>query len=193
FLFIFNDLADLTSGYVNFLIRIFAWKFILHPDGIIKQILVFFNLASDNTLLLYRWETVLLVLIYTHLPFALLPIYAAAEKFDFLLFDAAYDLGASKIQTFYKIFIPGISGGIIASTLVVFIPCLGSYVIPDIVGGTDSEMLGNKIARYAFTDRNLPMASALSAILILAVVIPAIFKLFKKTEETAESINTQMI
>jgi len=168
--------------WTNFLIRIFAWKTILHPDGLLKKIFVALHIVSDDTLLLYNPGAVLLVLIYTHLPFAILPIYAAAEKFDYSLLEAAYDLGAGKLQALFRVFIPAISGGIIAAVLVVFIPALGSYIIPDLVGGADSEMLGNKIARYTSVDRNLPYASALSALLALFILLPVLFALFNKNK-----------
>jgi spermidine/putrescine transport system permease protein len=115
---------------------------------------------------------VLLVMVYTFLPFAILPIYAAAEKFDFLLLEAARDLGAGRLQAFVHVFLPGIRRGLVTAFLVVFIPALGSYVIPDLVGGPSGEMLGNKIAQRVFVDRNLPLASALAALLILAVLVP---------------------
>ena len=111
-------------------------------------------------------------MVYTFLPFAILPIYAAAEKFDFRLLEAARDLGAAPLRAFVEVFLPGIRRGLLTAFLVVFIPALGSYVIPDLVGGPGGEMLGNKIAQRVFVDRNLPHASALSALLILAVLLP---------------------
>ena len=101
-------------------------------------------------------------MVYTYLPFAILPIYAAAEKFDFRLIEAARDLGARPLRAFFSVFLPGIRRGLLTAILVVFIPALGSYVIPDIVGGPSSEMIGNKIAQRTFVDRNLPHASGLS-------------------------------
>ncbi len=113
-------------------------------------------------------------MVYTFLPFTILPIYAAAEKFDFRLVEAARDLGARPFQSFRKVFLPGIRRGIVTAVLVVFIPALGSYIIPDLVGGPSGEMIGNKIAQRVFSDRNLPHASALSAVLVLAVLAPLV-------------------
>lgn len=166
--------------WINFLIRIFAWKTFLHPEGIFKQILVFLHLASPDTILLYRPEAVLAVIVYSYLPFAMLPIYAAAEKFDFNLMEAAYDLGAGRFQAFLRVYLPGIKTGLLTAVIVVFIPALGSYVIPDIVGGASSEMIGNKIVQRTFVDRNLPHASALSALLALCVIVPAAIALTRK-------------
>lgn len=158
--------------WTSFLVRIFAWKVLLHPAGFIKQTLVFLHIVSPSTSLLYNAGAVLLVMVYTELPFAILPIYAAAEKFDFRLLEAAKDLGATSFRAFCATFIPGIRVGILTAFLMVFIPSLGSYVVPDIVGGATSEMIGNKIAQRTFNDRNLPHAAGLSAILSLTVLIP---------------------
>jgi spermidine/putrescine transport system permease protein len=165
-------LLVIVPFWTSFLVRIFAWKVLLHPEGLIKQALVFLHLVDPAASLMYNEGAVLLVLIYTYLPFAILPIYAAAEKFDFGLLDAARDLGCSAAAGLWKVFVPGVSRGLMTAALVVFIPALGSYVIPDIMGGPNSEMVGNKIAQRVFVDRNLPHAGALSALLTLAVVVP---------------------
>lgn len=165
-------LLTIVPFWTSFLIRIFAWKVLLHPEGFIKQALVWLHLIRPDTSLLYNPEAVLVVMVYTYLPFAILPIYAAAEKFDFHLLEAAMDLGATRFKAFVKVFLPGIRRGILTAFLMVFIPSLGSYVIPDVVGGPSSEMIGNKIAQRVFVDRNLPHASGLSAFLTLAVLAP---------------------
>jgi len=165
-------LLVIVPFWTSFLIRIFAWKVLLHPEGALKHALVGLGLVSEHAPLLYTPGAVLLVMVYTFLPFAILPIYAAAEKFDFRLLEAARDLGAGQLRAFVEVFLPGIQRGLLTAFLVVFIPALGSYVIPDLVGGPSGEMLGNKIAQRVFVDRNLPQASALSALLILAVLLP---------------------
>jgi spermidine/putrescine transport system permease protein len=160
--------------WTSFLVRVFAWRSLLHPEGPIKKALEAIGLAGPETTLLYHPAAVVLVMVYTFLPFTILPIYAAAEKFDFRLVEAARDLGARPFQSFRKVFLPGVRRGVVTAVLVVFIPALGSYIIPDLVGGPSSEMLGNKIAQRVFSDRNLPHASALSAVLVLAVLAPLI-------------------
>lgn len=166
--------------WTNFLIRIFAWKVFLHPDGLLKRLLVLIGVAQDNTMLLYNQWAVLAVMIYTYLPFAILPIYASAEKFDFSLLDAAKDLGASSLQAFMKVFVPCVSKGIWTSIMVVLIPAFGAYLIPDLVGGPGSELIGDKIAQRVFTERNLPHASGLSAVLMLVVFIPILASFYLK-------------
>jgi spermidine/putrescine transport system permease protein len=160
--------------WTSFLVRVFAWRSLLHPEGLIKKALEALGLVGPDATLLYNPAAVVLVMVYTFLPFTILPIYAAAEKFDFRLVEAARDLGARPFQSFRKVFLPGIRRGLVTAVLVVFIPALGSYIIPDLVGGPSGEMLGNKIAQRVFTDRNLPHASALSAVLVLAVLAPLI-------------------
>lgn len=165
-------LLVIVPFWTSFLVRIFAWKVVLHPEGGLKGALVALGLVSQTQNLLYTPGAVLLVMVYTFLPFAILPIYAAAEKFDFRLLEAARDLGAGRLRAFFSVFLPGIERGLLTAFLVVFIPALGSYVIPDLVGGPGGEMLGNKIAQRVFVDRNLPHASALSALLVVAVLLP---------------------
>lgn len=158
--------------WTSFLIRIFAWKTLLHPEGAFKAFLTALHIVQPDTPLLYNSWAVLLVMVYTYLPFAVFPIYAASSKFNFHLIEAAMDLGASKRQSFFKIFVPCIQKGILTAMVMVFIPAIGAYVIPDLVGGSSSEMIGNKIAQRTFIDRNLPLASALSALLAAAILVP---------------------
>jgi spermidine/putrescine transport system permease protein len=129
---------------------------------------------------------VVLVTVYAYLPFTILPVYAAAEKFDFQLLEAARDLGAGRLLAFRRVFLPGIRAGLLTGFLFVFIPALGSYVIPDLVGGTNGEMLGNRIAQRVFVDRNLPQAGGLAAVLVLAVLVPlaAVLALERRRERT---------
>jgi spermidine/putrescine transport system permease protein len=166
-------LAVVVPFWTSFLVRIFAWKVVLHPDGPLKHALAALWLVPPAASLLYNSGAVLLVMVYTELPFAILPIYAAAEKFDFRLLEAARDLGAGPLRAFWTVFLPGVRRGLLTALLVTLIPALGSYVVPDLVGGPTSEMLGNKIAQRTFADRNLPHASALSALLALAVLVPS--------------------
>lgn len=165
-------LAVVVPFWVSFLIRIFAWKVLLHPDGAVKRALVAVGLVDAGATLLYTPAAVLLVMVYSYLPFAILPLYAAAEKFDFQLVEAARDLGASRFEAFRRVFVPGVSRGLAVAILMVFIPALGTFVIPDLVGGTNAEMIGNTIARRVFADRNLPHAAALSSLLTLVVLVP---------------------
>jgi spermidine/putrescine transport system permease protein len=181
-------LLTVVPFWICFLVRVFAWKHLLHPDGFIRNGLLALGLIDANTMLLYTSATVLMVMVYSHLPFAILPVFAAAEKFDFQLFEAAMDLGATRWHAFTRIFLPGIARGIGTAVLVVLIPALGSYIIPDMVGGTDSEMIGNKIAQRTFGDRNLPHACALAALLTLAVLGPLLGVVFRRDRSAVRSV-----
>lgn len=161
--------------WTNFLVRVFAWKVLLARDGALGALLASVHLIEPGETLLYTPQAVLLVMIYTHLPFAILPLYAAAEKFDFSLLDAARDLGASARRAFFTVFLPGIRTGLLAAGLLVLIPAMGAYLVTDVVGGHETEMIGNRIARRAFADRNLPQASALASGLALLILLPAIW------------------
>jgi ABC-type spermidine/putrescine transport system permease subunit I len=169
-------LLVIVPFWTNFLIRVFAWNQILHSEGPLAKFFRSIHLLGDNESLLFNSGAVILVSVYTYLPFAILPLYSAAEKFDFSLLDAARDLGAGAFRSFRSVFLPGIRKGMITAVVIVFVPMLGSYVIPDLVGGTDGQMIGNKIAQRNFADRNLPAASAMSAVLTLFVLAPMLFR-----------------
>jgi spermidine/putrescine transport system permease protein len=164
-------LLVIVPFWTNFLIRVFAWKALLQADGPVSSLLDAAHVFDESPALLYNTGAVLLVMIYTQLPFAILPVYAAAERFDFTLLEAARDLGASNLRAFTRVFIPGISRGISAAALMVFVATIGMYVVPDIVGGVDGEMIGNKIAQRAQGDRNLPLASAMAAAMLAGVTV----------------------
>lgn len=179
-------LLIIVPFWTNFLIRIFAWKIFLQSNGIFHRLLEWCGILEPTTNLLYNEWAVLTVMIYTYIPFAVLPIYAVAEKFDYSLLDAAKDLGASSFYSFRKVFLPGISKGIWTAVMVVLIPAFGAYLIPSLVGGPTSELLGDKIAQSVFTNRNLPHASALSALLMLAVFLPMVLIYWIKKVQDAK-------
>ena len=157
--------------WTNFLIRIYAWIAVLGNNGFLNSILLRFGIIDEPLQFLYNTSAVVLISVYTSLPFAILPLYAVIEKFDFSLIEAARDLGATNGQAFFKIFIPNIKPGIITAVLFTFIPNLGSYAVPKLVGGTQATMLGNIIAQHLTVTRNWPLASTISGALILVTSI----------------------
>jgi len=173
--------------WVNFLIRIYAWIAILGNNGFINNFLIQTGLVSDNFQFLYNPYAVVLITVYTYLPYAILPLYSTIEKFDFGLLEASKDLGATHFQGLKKIFIPGIKSGIYTAFLFTFIPALGSYAVPQLVGGTSSMMLGNVIAREIIITRNFPLASAISLILSLLTII-GILVFMKKNENEKKAV-----
>lgn len=162
--------------WTNFVIRVFAWQQILHAEGALAKLMRTVGLLGETDRLLGNTAAIVAVSVYAYLPFAILPIYAAAEKFDFSLLDAARDLGAKPFRAFRSVFLPGIRKGLVTAFLIVFIPMLGSYVIPDMIGGTNTRMIGNVIAQRNFNDRNLPQAAALSCALTLLVLAPLVLR-----------------
>lgn len=174
--------------WTNFVIRVAAWRIMLHPEGLLRQLLLSAGWISPDTLLLYNEGAVLMVMIYTHLPFAILPLYAAAERFDYSLLEAARDLGASAFGAAWRLFIPGVSRGLLTAMALVLIPALGSYVIPDLVGGPTDEMIGNKIAQRTLGDRNLPQAATLSVALLLLTMAPILAAYFINRKERGTTL-----
>ena len=160
--------------WTNMVVHIAAWKIVLHPDGFLHDALVFLHLIGEKQLL---WNTpfaVLTLFVYVFLPFAIIPLYAAIEKFDFRLMESARDLGATSRQAFFRVFLPGIRNGIYSAAVLVFVPVFGCYIIPQLVGGPGCDVLyANKIYQYTSTQsHNIPIAAALSLLLLLAMLIP---------------------
>ncbi len=153
--------------WTNFLIRIYAWIAILGNNGFLNELLLTTGVVTAPIQFLYNQYAVIVVLVYTYLPFAILPLYATIEKFDFSLLEAARDLGATKFQSIVKVLVPNIQSGIITSVLFVFIPSFGAYAVPQLVGGRDSVMLGNIITRELTVTRNWPLAASISVVITL--------------------------
>ena len=157
--------------WTNFLVRIYSFIAILGNNGIVNKALqLVFNL-NEPIQLLYNKNAVIIVTVYIYLPYAILPLYSSIEKFDFSLLDAARDLGATKYTAMVKIFLPGIKSGFISAIILTFIPAVGSYAVPDLLGGNDALMLGNIIGKRLLDARDWPIASAVSMLLIVFTTI----------------------
>lgn len=170
--------------WTNFLIRIYAWIAILGNNGLINNWLMKFGLIDSYLPLLYNKWAVIIVLVYVYLPFAILPLYSTIEKFDFQLLEASRDLGATKFQSHIKILIPNIRPGITTAVLFTFIPAFGNYAVPQIVGGADSLMVGNVIAREVTVTRNWPLASSISMVLTVITTIGVVIFLKLNSSKT---------
>lgn len=180
----------------NSLIRIFAWITILGDNGILNMILHFlFDLWHKITgnseaiftpvKFMYTKGAVIVLSIYMYLPYAILPVFTAVDRFDFSLLEASRDLGATKIQSMYKILIPGIKSGIISALIFTFIPIFGAYTVPNIVGGKDSYMIGNIIVDQVQKTRNWPLASAFSMVLTLISMLGIMWMLYSNKKDAA--------
>lgn len=165
----------------SFLIRVYAWVGILSNQGLLNQFLLWTGVISEPLRILNTDIAVYIGTVYTYLPFAILPIYANLEKLDASLLEAAEDLGCSRTQAFWLIVIPLARPGLIAAAFLVFIPVVGEFVIPALLGGPDTLMIGRVLYDEFFSNRDWPVASAVAVILLLILIIPIV--LFQRQQE----------
>jgi spermidine/putrescine transport system permease protein len=161
----------LLPFWTSFLVRTYAWLFILRDTGLINTMLMRLHLIASPIQLLYSDRAVLLGLVYNFLPFFVLPMYATLERLDPALLEAAADLGARPLSTLWRVVIPVSAPGFVAGSVLVFIPCLGAYLTPDLLGGGKTVMLGNLVQNQFTTARDWPFGSAASLVLMLAGAI----------------------
>lgn len=165
-------LAAILPFWTSFLIRVYAWIAILRPEGVLNALLQWLGLIAEPLRILNTEAAVLIGLVYAYLPFMVLPIYASLERLDHSLIEAAADLGAPPWRSFWTIVVPLAMPGVIAGVLLVFIPAVGEFVIPDLLGGPDSLMIGKQLWTEFFSNRDWPLSAALAAILLPLLVIP---------------------
>ncbi|PZN99319.1 MAG: putrescine/spermidine ABC transporter permease [Hyphomicrobiales bacterium] len=157
--------------WTSFLIRVYAWIGILRPEGLLDMVLGSLGLTSEPLRLLNTEAAVLIGMVYSYLPFMVLPLYATLEKLDRSLLEAAADLGAAPATAFLTVTLPLSRPGLFAGAALVFIPSVGEFVIPDLLGGPDTMMIGN-LLWTTFSSRDWPLASAVAIILLVALVLP---------------------
>lgn len=157
--------------WTNLLIRAYCWIMLLRDTGIINTLLLEWGIIDEPLTLLYTNFAIFLGLVYTHIPFMVLPIYARVEKLDFNLFEAAHDLYASRLQLMRHVILPLAWPGIIAGSLLVFVPCLGDFIIPNLLGGGKHLMIGSLIQLQFGSSRNWPFGSAVALILMAIVLV----------------------
>ncbi len=167
--------------WTSFLIRVYAWIGILSNEGFLNQFLIWTGIIAEPAKILNTDIAVYIGIAYTYLPFMVLPIYATLEKLDGTLLEAAEDLGCTRIQAFWSVTAPLSKPGIIAGCFLVFIPALGEFVIPSLLGGSDTLMIGKVLWEEFFSNRDWPVASAVAVILLLILVVPII--LFQRNEQ----------
>jgi len=168
--------------WTSFLIRTYAWMFLLRDTGLINTVLQELGLIHDPLPLLYNEGAVVLGLVYSYLPFMVLPVYAALERLDVALLEAAADLGARPWATLRHVTIPLCAPGMWAGTILVFIPCLGAYLTPDLLGGGKSVMIGNLIQNQFTTARDWPFGSAIS-LALMAIVMALLWASARRSSE----------
>lgn len=158
--------------WTSFLIRIYAWINILQHDGLLNQILLALHIVSAPVVWLSTDSAMYLGIVYSYLPFMILPLYATLAKLDPALLEAANDLGASPQQTFWLVTFPLSLPGVGAGALLCFIPIVGEFVIPDLLAGSDSMMIGQTLWLEFFTNKDWPVASAVAVVLLVLLVAP---------------------
>ena len=168
--------------WTSFLIRTYAWMFLLRDTGLVNSLLQSLHIIREPLPLLFNTAAVIVGLVYGYLPFMVLPLYATLEKLDPALLDAAADLGASPLVAVWQVVVPISQPGLIAGCLLVFIPCLGSYLTPDLMGGGKTVMIGNLVQNQFTTSRDWPFGAAIS-LLLMGMVLLAMRVLGDKGEE----------
>ena len=177
----------ILPSWTSFLIRIYAWIGILKNNGLINNLLMGMGLIDEPLQILHTQVAVYIGIVYAYLPFMILPLYSNLVKLDHRLLEAAYDLGAKPWKAFLKVTLPMSRAGIIAGSMLVLIPVVGEFVIPEMLGGPDTLMIGRVLWQEFFNNRDWPVASAVAVVLLLILIIPII--LFQKNEERQREAN----
>jgi putrescine transport system permease protein len=160
--------------WTSFLIRIYAWIAILKPEGLLTQALMGLGLISEPLDILNTETAVYIGIVYAYLPFMVLPLYATLEKMDDTLLEAALDLGSTPWRSFWAITVPLAMPGIVAGSLLCFIPAVGEFVIPDLLGGSETLMIGRQLWSEFFSNRDWPLASAVAIAVLVLLVVPIV-------------------
>lgn len=168
-------LLVMLPSWTSFLIRVYAWMGILSNSGLINNTLLWMGVIETPLQMMNTQFAVIIGIVYAYLPFMVLPLYAHLSRLDNALLEAASDLGSRQVNTFIKITLPLSTGGIIAGSMLVFIPAVGEFVIPELLGGPDSLMIGKVLWEEFFLNRDWPVASALAMIMLLLLLIPIVF------------------
>lgn len=170
--------------WTSFLIRVYAWIGILKKEGLLNQVLLAIGVISEPLTILNTNAAVYIGIVYSYLPFLVLPLYASLERIDGSLLEAAEDLGCTPLKAFWTITFPISLPGVVAGCFLVFIPAVGEFVIPDLLGGSSTLMIGPTLWLEFFNNRDWPVASAVAVILLLILVVPIV--LFQNAQARAE-------
>ncbi len=170
--------------WTSFLIRVYAWIGILKPEGLLNQFLMALHVIDEPLVIMNTHTAIFIGIVYSYLPFMVLPLYSTLEKMDYSLIEAAQDLGCTATSAFWKITFPLSLPGVIAGCLLVFIPAVGEFVIPDLLGGSQTLMIGKTLWNEFFANRDWPVSSAVAVILLLLLVVPII--IFQNAQARAQ-------
>lgn len=170
--------------WTSFLIRVYSWIAILKPEGLLNQLLLSLHIIDSPLIILNTNTAVYIGIVYSYLPFMVLPLYSALEKMDGTLIEAAQDLGCTPIKAFWRVTFPLSIPGVVAGCMLVFIPAVGEFVIPDLLGGSQTLMIGKTLWNEFNANRDWPVSSAVATILLMILVIPIVF--FQNARAKAE-------
>ena len=166
--------------WTSFLLRIYAWKGLLDINGVINNFLIWLHVIEQPITMMHTPFSLTIGMVYVYLPFMILPLYANLVKMDLRLLEAAADLGATPWKAFWLITVPLSKSGIIAGSMLVFIPCVGEFVIPGLLGGPETLMIGRVLWDEFFSNNDWPMASSVAVVMILLILVPlAIFNRYQ--------------
>jgi putrescine transport system permease protein len=167
------------------LLRVYAWKGILADQGVVNQLLMWSGITQEPLQLLYTDFSMLVGMTYVYCPFMILPLYATLVKMDLRLLEAAYDLGASPWEAFWLVTVPLSRAGIISGSMLVFIPAVGEFVIPSLLGGAENVLIGRVVWDEMFSSNNWPRAAALAVVMVVLILLPlALYHHFSATRST---------
>jgi putrescine transport system permease protein len=169
--------------WTSFLLRVYAWKMLLADPGVFNNLALAAGLIDEPVKMMNTPFSMVLGMVYTYLPFMILPLYANLAKMDLRLLEAALDLGATPWQAFWRITVPLSRSGIVAGTMLVFIPCVGEFVIPELLGGPQTLMIGRVLWDEFFSNNDWPMAATVAVVMVLLIIVP--LALFSKSRAEA--------
>jgi putrescine transport system permease protein len=173
--------------WTSFLIRVYAWIGILKPEGLLSTLLIWLGVIDTPLAIMNTEKAVFIGIVYSYLPFMVLPLYASLEKLDDTLLEAAADLGSPPFKAFWQITFPLSIPGIIAGCMLCFIPAVGEFVIPDLLGGSETLMIGRTLWNEFFLNRDWPVSSAVAVLLLLVLVVPIVlYQNFQQRQIEAE-------
>lgn len=158
--------------WTSFLLRVYAWKMLLADSGVFNNVALSLGLISEPIKMMNTPFSLVLGMVYTYVPFMILPLYANLVKMDLRLLEAALDLGATPWQAFWRITVPLSKSGIVAGSMLVFIPCVGEFVIPELLGGPETLMIGRVLWDEFFSNNDWPMAATVAVVMVLLIIVP---------------------
>ena len=171
--------------WTSFLLRVYAWKMLLADAGVFNTLAMAAGLIAEPIKMMNTPFSMVLGMVYTYLPFMILPLYANLVKMDLRLLEAALDLGATPWQAFWRITVPLSRSGIAAGSMLVFIPCVGEFVIPELLGGPETLMIGRVLWDEFFSNNDWPMAATVAVVMVLLIIVP--MALFSKSRAEARA------